>query len=139
MKRFVVETPDGVAIVQVTGLLPDEEALKKAHPDMIAAREINESDVPLDRTYRDAWKADLTVDMRKARSIHMARIRRVRDVFLAKSDIEAQNALLSGEPNRIEAVARLKHTLRNIPQSFDLDSAKTPDELKAMWPDELRG
>lgn len=139
IKRYAVELPDGVAIVQVTGLIPDDEALKKAHPDLLSYRAIDPSDIPQDRTFRDAWKADLSVDMEKARVIHMNRIRQARDLLLAKTDIEAQNALLSGEPHRIETISRKKHILRNIPQTFDLTKAGTPDELKALWPDELKG
>lgn len=138
MKRYAVELPDGVAIVQVTGLIPDEQALRKAHPDLISYRKIEADAVPQDRTFRDAWKADLSVDMEKARAIHMNRIRQARDLLLAKTDIEAQNALLSGEPHRIETISRKKHILRNIPQTFDLSIATTPDELKALWPDELK-
>lgn len=138
MKRYAVELPDGMAIVQVTGIIPDEEALKKAHPDLVSYREIDDGEIPPDRTFRDAWKADFSVDMDKARALHMGRIRRHRDRLLAKTDLEAQNALLSGEPGRIESIARRKHVLRDIPQTFDLTVAKTPEELKALWPAELK-
>jgi hypothetical protein len=81
-----------------------------------------------DRTFRDAWKPDLTVDMPKARAIHMDRIRVVRDKELARLDIEQ----LKGSD-----VAAQKQALRDIPQTFDLTAATTPDDLKALWPADL--
>ena len=35
-------------------------------------------------------------------------------------------------------IALAKQALRDLPQTFDLSSPVTPDELKAAWPDELK-
>jgi hypothetical protein len=72
--------------------------------------------------------------MPKAREIHMARIRKARDAKLEETD--KQVAALDGGP--IPAPLRAqRQRLRDIPQTLNLSTAKTPDELKAMWPPEL--
>lgn len=88
----------------------------------------DDSEIPTDRTFRNAWTMDLTVDMDKAREIHMDRIRVVRDEELKRLDIETLKGV---------DVQKEKQALRDIPQTFDLDKAETPDELKALWPKEL--
>lgn len=72
---------------------------------------------------------NVKVNMNKARDIHMGRIRGARDIKLAKLDIEQ----LKGED-----VAEEKQTLRDLPNTFDLTSASTPEELKALWPNKLK-
>jgi len=58
----------------------------------------------------------------------MDKIRFFRDKELAVQDIEQ----LKGND-----VAVLKQTLRDIPSTFDLSGATTPEELKALWPLEI--
>lgn len=83
-----------------------------------------------DRYFRNAWAwtGAVSIDMPKARDIHMGRIRAARDAELAKLDIEQ----LKGNDVTAE-----KQRLRDIPQTFDLTAAATPDELKALWPEGL--
>lgn len=90
---------------------------------------VDVSKVPSDRTFRAAWKEDLTVDMTKAREIQMDKIRELRNEKLKQLDIET----LKGRD-----VQAQKQTLRDIPQTFDLTTAKTPDELKTLIPQELK-
>lgn len=92
-------------------------------------KEIDPSVLPQDRTFREAWAHDCTVDMDKARAIQMERIRKSRDVALKKMDIETMKG---------NDVQSQKQVLRDIPQTFDLSKASTPEELKALWPDELK-
>jgi hypothetical protein len=68
------------------------------------------------------------IDMTKARQVHMGKIREKRDEKLKFLDIET----LRGIDNQEE-----KQRLRDIPQTFDLSIAQTPEELKALWPEEL--
>jgi len=98
---------------------------------------IKEADIPQDLTFRDAWKADggiISVDMEKARAIHMDRIRRVRNAELAKLDVPYMKAQERGDQAAMTQIAAQKQALRDIPQTFDLNAAQTPDELKALWP-----
>lgn len=133
MKRIVYTRPDGgVSVIIPTGAVDLAAVLTRDLPaDAVDWYECDASDIPPDRTFRDAWKIEggkPAVDMSKARTIHMDRIRKVRDRELAKLDVEQ----LKGRD-----VAAQKQKLRDIPQTFDLTVAATPDELKALWPAEL--
>jgi hypothetical protein len=75
--------------------------------------------------------------MAKARVIHLAEIRRVRDAELAALDVPFMRAIETGDRDAQAAIAQQKQTLRDIPQTFDLANARTPEQLKALWPDGL--
>lgn len=109
-------------------------------PDAENVTVCDESDIPSDRTFREAWECSsgrVAVNMDKAREIHMDRIRKVRDRELAKLDVEYQRADERGDATAKAQVAARKQALRDIPQTFDLTQAKTPEELKALWPEGL--
>jgi len=99
---------------------------KEVHDDYVSHEKLT-VELP-DRSFREAWGHDLKVDMPRARVKHMERIRRMRDKKLKELDIET----LKGNDVQEE-----KQVLRDIPATFDLDSASTPDELKALLPKEL--
>jgi len=90
------------------------------------------SDAPTeDRYFRNACdivEGKLTIDMPKARIIHEEKIRQARDKKLAELDIET----LKGNDVQAE-----KQILRDLPANTDLSTATTPEELKAIWPEEL--
>lgn len=91
-----------------------------------------------DRTFRDAWDVvggAVVVDLPKARDVHMERIREARDAELEASDVEMTRALENGDD--ITALKAKRQALRDLPQTFDLTTAATADELKALWPAEL--
>lgn len=77
----------------------------------------------------------IKVNMDKARKLHMQRIRNRRDEVLAQTDIEFMKLLSQGKDT--SALTTLKQELRDLPQTLDLESAETPEQLKAMWPDVL--
>lgn len=89
---------------------------------------IDPSVLPADRSFRAAWGHDLKVNMPKARGIHMEAIRLARDIKLLELDIETLRGI---------NVQTEKQVLRDLPANVDLNSATTPDELKAIWPVEL--
>jgi hypothetical protein len=82
---FIVERKDGgISILGVyDGSYQDAIAKwSQAKRDQVAAvRIIDPATLPQDRTFRDAWKPDLTVDMEKAR-----------DLWAEKQGIEAPTA-----------------------------------------------
>lgn len=101
-------------------------------PHGLDYRIVDASEIPEDRTFRDAWTDSanaVKVDMPKARQIHMNRIREKRNEKLAVLDIET----LKGKD-----VQAQKQKLRDLPQALDLSKVKTPEELKALWPVELK-
>lgn len=108
-----------------------EALIRKGVPD--DAVTITKDDLPQDRYFRNAWIVSdekIDIDMDKAREIHMEKIRIARDEALEVLDIET----LKGIDVQAE-----KQVLRDIPQTFDLSKAQTPEELKALWPEELNG
>lgn len=91
-----------------------------------------ESSLP-DPYFRDAWRRNggkMIINLSAARELHMDKIRKKRDEKLAFLDVET----LKGNDVQAE-----KQVLRDLPENFDLSSAKTPEEIKALWPVELEG
>lgn len=84
-----------------------------------------------DRYFREAWdivNGKLTTDMPKAEIIHIAQIRKARDEKLSELDIETMRG------NDVQAE---KQILRDLPNNIDFSIARTPEELKNIWPTEL--
>ena len=78
----------------------------------------------------------VTVNMSKARGIHMDKIRLVRNRQLADLDVPFMRAMETGDASELARIAGEKKALRDIPQTLDL-TTDTPEELKAIWPIEL--
>jgi hypothetical protein len=79
----------------------------------------------------------INVNMTQARAIHLAEIRRVRNLELAAKDITFMRAVEAGDTDAQATIATEKQTLRDIPATFDLTDAATPEALKGKWPAEL--
>ena len=134
MTKIVFETADGIAIIHPTESV--ELALKdvpKNAPYII----VDDEALPQDRTYRNAWAADLkalsvSVDMGKARNIHRNRMREARKPKLAALDVDYQRSLESGSGSA-DIVAK-KQKLRDITASPEIEEAQTPEALRAVWP-----
>lgn len=148
MKKIIYTRPDGG--VSIVGPAPITDLRKiqqfnnmtqaeyEAHvwersvpKDAINPQYIDEADIPDDRYFRNAWKQNgkkALVDMDKAKEIHMDKIRAARNEKLKELDIETMKGI---------DVQDEKQVLRDLPDSFDL-TATTPEELKALWPDELK-
>ena len=94
---------------------------------------IDVKDVPPD--CRDwvfyTYDRGLKIDMKKARKIHMERIRAARNIALSVLDLETMKG---------RDVQKQKQALRDIPQTFDLSGAKSLEDLKSarFWPKELQ-
>lgn len=76
------------------------------------------------------------INMVKARAIHIAEIRRVRNAQLAALDVPFMRAVESGDKDTLADISKRKQVLRDIPQTIDL-STDSPARLKAIWPAEL--
>jgi len=95
---------------------------------------------PSSRIFRNAWECPagvVTVNMPKARVIHMNRIRVVRNAELVKLDTAFTRAVESGAMVEQARIAEQKRKLRDIPQTFDLSVFGSPESLAASWPAEL--
>lgn len=89
--------------------------------------------VPTDRTFRNAWQysgSAIVVDMTQARLIHKDTLRADRQPRLEALDVEYYKALEAG--SGAAAVAAKKKILRDITADARIESAATPDALKAL-------
>jgi hypothetical protein len=150
MKALVVQHPSGsITVVYPSyldvGLLESEtEYIARVISRNRAVGHISLADVvvgtverdtvPRDRIFREAWAADLTVDMPKARLIHMNRIRVERDKELKRLDMEWSRKTAQGDTVGAANAEADRQRMRDLPQTFDLASATTPEALKARWP-----
>jgi hypothetical protein len=126
--KIIYQTETGVAIITPTGELSIKECAKQSVPYGVPYRIVNDDEVPSDRTFRDALKYDLTVDMTKAQGITKERLRAERAPLLLAHDIAEYLALKNGTDTKtIEAE---KQRLRDITKLAD--TATTLDELKAL-------
>lgn len=155
-RRIVYTRPDGgLSIVVpspkfIVGFDTDDDALAvvgtlNVPVDAADVVECTVADLPADRSFRDAWVRHTgpgpaaTVDMAKARLIHMGRIRDARDAALKDKDVEWMRAMGAKDQTLADQVEAERQMLRDLPQTFNLSVALTPDELKALWPAQLSG
>jgi hypothetical protein len=75
--------------------------------------------------------------MEKAREIHRAKMRDAREPFFAALDIAYQRATETGADT--SAIVAKKQDLREVTSDPAIEAAQTTDELKAIWPDILKG
>lgn len=128
-KRITWLRPDGgISIAAQDAPIP---------ADWVRGLEINVTDIPTDRTFRNAWKMDLTVDMTLAREIHKNNLRIQRAPKLAALDIEYQKADEAGDLTLKKQIADKKKALRDITVDPRIAMAQTPEELKSVIPDAL--
>ena len=141
MEFIVYSMPDG-SINVVSPVRPIEEVIAKDLPPEASNVLIKTLvDLPPDRAFRSAWRISanqVVVDMPRARDLHMDKIRKARDEKFSALDAEWMK--FTGQNNKQEAerVEAKRQGLRALPQTTDLSKATTPEELKAIWPDELK-
>lgn len=95
--------------------------------------------IPTDRTFRGAWKRDVagvTVDMDKAKAIHLDRMRAARAPLLSALDVESVRATEDKDNAKLAQIVAQKNALRDVTK-VDLSGADTPEKLKAIWPEPL--
>jgi hypothetical protein len=103
---------------------------------------LGRSEDQVEGLFRSAWEwgggTSIVVNMAKARALHLVDIRRVRDLELAKEDVNMLRAIEADNSSEQAAVATRKQTLRDLPATFDLTTGvDTAAQLKAKWPAEL--
>lgn len=115
--------PDGVTVV---GNFPYEIILA--------------GNVPVDRTFRAAWEPKpgvVGVNMPRARIMQMDRIRGRRAIKFVELDNAHRTADDDNDGQLKAQIAQERKVLRDIPETFDLEVATTPEELANLWPPEL--
>ena len=132
----------GVSIVIPTdncGLTLDQIKAKDC-PSGKTVYTVNKSAIPIDRSFRSAWKLNentIKTDMAKAREIHKNNIRTAREPLLTALDIEFQKALETSA-STTDIVSK-KQALRDAPADSAITSADTEAKLKAQWNKDILG
>jgi hypothetical protein len=116
-----------------------EQIAEKGVPHNTPYAIVDASVIPTDRTYRNAWVADLVNgsighDMPKAREIHKNYMRRARTPLLADLDTQYMRADEAGNGASKAQIAAQKQALRDVTADPGIAAAQTVEELKQVWP-----
>jgi len=79
----------------------------------------------------------ITVNMLKARDIQRDKMRIARKPKLEALDVDFQRAIENDDATEKASIVAQKQALRDVTQDPAIESATTPDELKAVWPEIL--
>src|SRR3990167_793672 len=139
MKKISVKRNDGgVSIIipadEATPELLERDAL--AVIGYVSHREIEDFDIPPDRTFRNAWTDDLPgskidINLPKAKEIKKDQLRILRKPKLEALDIEFMLALEAGDTAKQQELAAKKKELRDVTKLILPD---TIDDLKDFVP-----
>lgn len=132
-------SPEALANVVEAELAKWHEDGRSGDMRVVSWREMPRSAIPQDRYFRNAWTDEtpeltIEIDMPKAREIHKAHIRRARAPMLAALDVEYQRADEADDRTAKADVAGRKQQLRDATEHPDIAAAKTPVEIKKVWP-----
>lgn len=103
-------------------------------------RKIRKDSMPTDRTYRNAWRdknSKIEVHMPAAREIHRNLMRHAREYVMPALDVDFMRATEAEDFDKIKEVVDQKQFLRDVTADPAIEKAKTPEELKKVWPEEL--
>lgn len=153
MRKIIYTKPDGgIAVVHpvrntkgetlTTDAEIEQRAWDRLPPEAINPQWVDESAIPTDRTFRNAWKAgNGCVDhhMAKCRELHKEKLRQLRAPKLAALDVEYMQADEIGDATKKAQIAAKKRALRDVTKDPAIDAAQTPEELKSVIPSALNG
>ena len=116
-----------------------QEVADKDVPDGVSYSIVENSTVPTDLSFRDAWVgvgigttgATITEDITKAKEIHKKNIRLARASKFIDLDIEYQRATETSADT--SAIVAKKQALRDAPAASGITTAVNVTELKAHW------
>ena len=139
MSKIIFTQSDGIVAV-INPISGDANDAIKDVPSGFAYEIVDDSVIPTDRSFRNAWVQDsktIKTDMAKAREIHKTNIRNARVSKLAELDIEFQKALETSA-STTDIVSK-KQALRDAPADSAIASATTEAKLKAQWNTSILG
>lgn len=140
MKKIIYRTPNGVAVVTPVSTmeLHIEQIAKKDIPEGVDFSIVDESKIPKDRTFREAWEyseKEVLVNPDKAKAIWKDKWREARKPLLASLDIEFMKAVESSNSSKQAEITSKKQELRDVTNTPI--PGTTPEEIKAVWPEIL--
>ena len=135
--RIAYRSADGnVCIVNGAPGVPLASVMKAVPQDATDIHQIEDSDVPADRTFRNAWDMDkdgrIVTDMVKARVVQQDRLRADRAPLFAQLDTAFMRAVEKGDADAIKAIGAEKQKLRDATLDPRIMRARTPDDLKSI-------
>ena len=122
-----------------------QEVADKDVPDGVSYSIVEDSSVPTDLSFRDAWKgvgigttgATVTEDITKAKEIHKTNIRLARASKFTDLDIEYQRALETSADT--STIVAKKQALRDAPAAPGITTAANVTDLKTQWDTSILG
>ena len=133
--KIIYKTPEGTVSVIIptsewSGSM--EELAQKDVPTGLKYKIVEDSVIPTDRTFRNAWEVDtdfkISENLTKAKDITKDRLRVERNPLLEAEDVKFMQPQETGADTK-DIVAE-KQRLRDITKKAD--TCKTTDELKAL-------
>ena len=138
MSKIIYTASNGtVSVIHPTG---DVSNAIKDVPSGKSYKIVDDSVIPSDRSFRDAWVQDnetIKEDITKARELHKNRIRDARKPKLEALDVEFNKALETSADTT--SIVSKKNALRDAPADSDIGSAADTAALKAQWNTALLG
>ena len=144
MAKIIYTNDNGnmVVITPVSTELTVEEIAAKDVPAGKSYTIVEDSQVPTDRSFRDAWAlsdGSIQVEMTKAKDLMRDKIREVRKDLLASEDVEFMRAVETANAYAQAASAARKQALRDAPSASAISNASDVTALKAAWDTSLLG
>jgi SRSO17 transposase len=135
MSKIITKNSDNT--VSITFASPHwegtmEELAKKVVPTGLTYKVVEDSVIPTDKTFRNAWEysdGTISVNITKAKNLWKEKIRGARKSKLEALDVDFMKAQETGADT--SAIVSKKKELRDYPAK--VDSATTTDEIKAVW------
>ena len=122
-----------------------QEIADKDVPDGVSYSIVEDSIIPTDQSFRDAWVgvgigttgATITEDITKAKEIHKRNIRLARASKFTDLDIEYQRALETSADT--STIVAKKQALRDAPAASGITTAANVTYLKTQWDTSILG
>ena len=136
MNKVLLVKDGNDVVVKVPCSESDLAALANTVPN---CRVVDVDSLPKDREFRDAWTMEGKIDLAKAKEIWKNKIRVVRDMRLQELDVKWMKAMEKGEVKIAQSIAADKQVLRDVTEREELTKASSVEEIKAFWPQILKG
>jgi len=127
MQVIIYKTETGIAIISPTPKIDVNDCLL-AIPKGAEYKIVDASELPKDRTFRNAWGYDLKEDIEKSKEIWKDKLRAEREIAFKINDDKRKVAIRRGES--VEEIDKEAERLCNVPQL--VDACKTIDEIKEV-------
>tara|TARA_R110002020_G_scaffold103752_15_gene243189 strand:+ start:2498 stop:2920 length:423 start_codon:yes stop_codon:yes gene_type:complete len=138
-KVIIYEGDDGLEVISPASHLKIIEAAQYLVPPHTKYRIVEASQLPADTEFWGAWTIDCKVDIKKAKSIWLDKIRLVRNERLKELDLKWMIAMERGEAREASAIAAKKQLLRDVTERREFRKVKTVQQIKEYWPEILEG